>query len=123
VKGPLLYLAGEDRAADLVGGLAKHGIKCDMRVVYRAVTAPFSSALIAAVESGDIEAVLHFSARSAENYLASATDAGVLEQALEPRQLCLSGQVAAPLKAAGAANVTVSPRPDEALLIELTGRA
>lgn len=122
-KGPMLYLAGEDRAADLVGDLAKRGIKADMRVVYRAVTAPFPSALVAAVESGDIEAVLHFSARSAENYLASATDAGVLEQALEPRQLCLSAQVATPLKAAGAANVTVSPRPDEASLIELTGHA
>ncbi len=123
VKGPLLYLAGEDRAADLVADLARHGVKCEIRVVYRAVTAPFPAALIAAVESGDIEAVLHFSARSAENYLASATDAGVLEQALEPRQFCLSAQIAAPLKAAGAANVTISPRPDEASLIKLTGRA
>ena len=43
-KAPLLYLAGEDRAADLVGELVVHGVAAEMRVVYRAVTAPFPSA-------------------------------------------------------------------------------
>ena len=47
---PLLYLAGEDRAADLVGELAVHGIAAEMAVVYRAVTAPFPPELIAALQ-------------------------------------------------------------------------
>jgi uroporphyrinogen-III synthase len=46
-KAPLLYLAGEDRAADLVGELASHAIAAQMRVVYRAVTAPFPDELVA----------------------------------------------------------------------------
>jgi uroporphyrinogen-III synthase len=117
---PLLYLAGEDRAADLVGELAVHGIAAEMRVVYRAVTAPFPDELVAALEAGgDVQAVLHFSKRSAENYVAGAQAAGVAEQALAVRHYCLSEQVAAPLREAGATRVTVAPRPEEAALIEL----
>src|SRR5690242_14549847 len=33
-KAPLLYLAGEDRAGDLVGDLAAHGIAVEFRIVY-----------------------------------------------------------------------------------------
>ena len=117
---PLLYLAGEDRAADLVGELAVHGIAAEMRVVYRAVTAPFPDELVAALEAGgDVQAVLHFSKRSAENYVAGAQAAGVAEQALAVRHYCLSEQVAVPLREAGATRVTVAPRPEEAALIEL----
>jgi len=116
---PLLYLAGEDRAADLIGELAAHGIAAEMRVVYRAVAAPFPDELVAALESGDVQAVLHFSRRSADNYLAGAHEAGIAEQALAVRHYCLSAQVAAPLEAAGARRVTVAPRPEEAALIEL----
>jgi uroporphyrinogen-III synthase len=116
---PLLYLAGQDRAADLVGELAVHGIAAEMRVVYRAVTTPFPPALVAAREAGDVEAVLHFSRRSAENYLAGARAAGIAEAALAVRHYCLSAQVAAPLQAAGAGRVAVAPQPQEAALIEL----
>lgn len=118
-KGPLLYLAGEDRATDLTAELAAHGIAAEMRVVYRAVTAPYPSALTAALEAGAIDAVLHFSKRSADNYLAGARAAGIAEKALAPRQLCLSAQVAAPLQNGGARNVRIAARPDEAALIDL----
>ena len=118
-NAPLLYLAGEDRAADLVGELAAHAIAAEMRVVYRAVSAPFPPELVAALEAGDVQAVLHFSRRSAENYLAGAREAGIAEQALAVRHYCLSAQVAAPLSAAGAKRVAVAPRPQEAALLEL----
>jgi len=117
---PLLYLAGEDRAADLTAELAVHAIAAEMRVVYRAVTAPFPPELVAALEvGGDVQAVLHFSKRSADNYLAGARAAGVAEQALAVRHYCLSAQVAAPLSAAGAKRVAIAPRPQETALIEL----
>jgi len=119
-EAPLLYLAGEDRAADLVGDLAAHGIAAEMRVVYRAVTAPFPDELVAALEAGgDVQAVLHFSKRSAENYVAGARAAGVAEQAMAVRHYCLSAQVAEPLAAAGAKRIMIAPRPEEAALIEL----
>jgi len=116
---PLLYLAGEDRTTDLAAELAAHGIAAEMRVVYRAVTAPFPDELTAALEAGDVEAVLHFSRRSAENYLAGARAAGIADEALAVRHYCLSAQVAEPLQAAGATRVAVAPRPQEAALIEL----
>jgi uroporphyrinogen-III synthase len=118
-KAPLLYLAGEDRAADLVGELARHGIKAEMRIVYRAVTAPFPPALIDALRAKALAAVLHYSRRSAENFIEGARDAGIEREALTVRQLCLSAQVAAPLQTAGARNVAVATQPDEASLIEL----
>jgi len=114
---PLLYLAGEDRAADLVGELVVHGIAAEMRVVYRAATAPFPPELIAALQAGEVDTVLHFSKRSAENYLAGAAEAGVAGQALAVRHICLSAQIAAPLADAGAGRIAIAPRPDEAALI------
>lgn len=116
---PLLYLAGEDRAADLIGELSVHGIKADTRVVYRAVTAPFPADLIEALKAGEIDAVLHYSRRSADNYVAGATSAGIAEAALRPRHVCLAEPVAAPLVRAGATSIAIAPHPDEVALIEL----
>jgi uroporphyrinogen-III synthase len=116
---PLLYLAGEDRTTDLAAELAAHGIAAEMRVVYRAAPLPFPPELTAALEAGDVEAVLHFSRRSAENYVAGARAAGIAKEALAVRHYCLSAQVAEPLEAAGAKRVTIAPRPQEAALIEL----
>ena len=116
-KAPFLYLAGEDRAADLVGELRTRGSAVEMRIVYRAVTAPFPSALIEALKAGEVDAVLHFSRRSAENYAAGARQAGIVGPALAVRHFCLSAQVAEPL--VGAEQVTIAARPDEAALIAL----
>ena len=118
-SAPMLYLAGEERAADLIGELTTRGIAAELRVVYRAVAAPFPDELVAALEAGDVQAVLHFSRRSAENFLAGARAAGIAEQALAVRHYCLSAQVAEPLIAAGAKRVAVAPRPEEAALVEL----
>jgi uroporphyrinogen-III synthase len=119
-SAPLVYLAGADRATDLVAELAAHGIAAEMREVYRAITAPFPDELVAALEAGgDVQAVLHFSRRSADNFVAGARAAGVTEQAMGVRHYCLSAQVAEPLRTAGAARVAIAPRPQEAALIEL----
>ena len=116
-KAPLLYLAGEHRAADLVAELAVHGIAAEMAVVYRAASAPFPPALSGALAAGEIDAVLHFSKRSAENYLAGAAQAGVAGPAIGVRHICLSAQIAEPLMGAGASRIAIAPRPDEAALI------
>jgi uroporphyrinogen-III synthase len=114
---PLLYLAGEDRAGDLVADLAAHGIRAELKIVYRAISEPFPSVLAAALEAGDVDAVLHFSRRSAELFVSGASSAGVAGPALDVRHLCLSAPVAEPL--AGAGRVVVAARPDEAALLAL----
>jgi uroporphyrinogen-III synthase len=119
--GTLLYLAGENRAADLLAELGKRGIAADMRIVYRAVTAPFPPRLIAALKAAALDAVLHFSRRSAENYVAGAHAAEITEPALATRHVCMSAQVAEPLLKAGAKRVEVAPHPNEAALIGVLG--
>lgn len=116
-NAPLLYLAGEDRAADLIGELSACGIAAEMRVIYRAVCLPFPPALKDALEAGTIDAVMHFSRRAADSYVAGAKMAGVVAPALAVRHFCLSSQVAEPL--ADASRIDIASRPDEAALIEL----
>lgn len=116
-KAPLLYLAGEDRSGDLVAQLAARGIDAEMKVIYRVVAEVFSSVLAAALESGDVDAVLHFSRRSAELFVEGARSSGVAGPAEDVRHLCLSSQVAEPL--AGASRIAVAARPEEAALIAL----
>lgn len=116
-KAPVLYLAGEDRAGDLVAELAARGIGTELKIVYRAVAEPFPTMLAAALEAGDVDAVLHFSRRSAELFVAGARSANVADPALDVRHLCLSAQVAEPL--AGASRVVVAAQPEEAALLAL----
>ena len=116
-KAPLLYLAGEDRSGDLVAQLAAHGIDVEIKVVYRIVAEVFPPVLAAALESGDVDAVLHFSRRSAELFVEGARSSGVAGPAEDVRHLCLSSQVAEPL--AGASRIAVAARPEEAALIAL----
>jgi uroporphyrinogen-III synthase len=119
-RGPLLYLAGEDRAGEL--DLAASGIAVVTTVIYRVAAAErFPDAVAAALVAGAIDGVLHFSRRSAEAYLACARRADLLAGALAPLQLCLSAAVAEPLAAAGAASIRIAPRPDEAAMLELVG--
>jgi uroporphyrinogen-III synthase len=116
----LLYLAGEDRAGDLAGDLAAVGLRVETVVVYRVVAAAaLPVSVLAALRAGRLDGVLHFSRRSAEVYLNCAQTAGVLDRALAPFHYCLSRQVAEPLAAAGAGNVRIASRPEEAALIDL----
>ena len=118
--GPLLYLAGADLAADVVGSLRKAGLLADMVVIYRAVAAhEFPSTVRDALASGQLDGVLHLSRRSAEIFLACARQSGLIGRALVPTHYCLSAQVAEPLAAAGARHVAVAPRPEESALIGL----
>ena len=114
---PLLYLSGENRAGDLIAELANQGIRAQMEIVYRAVAEPFPPVLVAALEAGDVDAVLHFSRRSAELFIEGAKASGVAGSAEDVRHLCLSAQVAEPL--AGASRIAIAPRPEEAALIAL----
>jgi uroporphyrinogen-III synthase len=116
---PYLYLAGSERAADIEGELMRLGIAASTKVVYVTVPASFPPDLIEALERGAIDIVLHFSRRSAENYIAGAVRAGLLAAALGPRQLCIAPNVAAALTEAGASAVEVASRPNEASLLAL----
>lgn len=117
---PLLYLAGRDRAEDLGAALGRYGLSVRTVTVYRAVmrsTLPPETR--AALSSGGLDGVLHYSRRSAEAFVSAADASGVLTPALVLPHYCLSADVAAPLAAAGARNVKIAARPEENALFQL----
>ena len=98
-SAPLLYLAGEDRAGDLAGELAAHGIAAEMAVVYRAVTAPFPpDADRGAARPARSTACCIFPGAAPRIISPAPRQAGVAAQALGVRIICLSAQVAEPLQ-------------------------
>jgi uroporphyrinogen-III synthase len=120
----ILYLAGEDRAGDLAAAVAPKGIRVETIVIYRAVAAACLESPIAdALKAGTVDAVMHFSRRSAAVYLDCARAAGVLDNALQPFHYCLSQAVAEPLTAAGAGQFAVAKSPEENALLDLVAPA
>jgi uroporphyrinogen-III synthase len=120
--GPLLYLAGEDRAGDLAGALGAVGYRVNTAVVYRArIDVRLPEVVARALGAGEIDGVLHYSKRSAETFLAAAAGNQIAINSLKCNHFCLSDQVAEPLRAKGA-RVVVAGRPEEAAVLDLVGR-
>jgi uroporphyrinogen-III synthase len=116
----LLYLAGEERSGDLAGLLRARDFTVHTALVYRAVVTTDLPRNAADALAAGLGGVLHFSRRSAEAYVNAARSSGLLERALaSPIHYCLSGRIAEPLRDAGATNIQIAVRPDEAALIEL----
>jgi uroporphyrinogen-III synthase len=118
----LLYLAGEERAGDLAEALRSKNFEVDLVVVYRVLTAQCLPEPAAAALAGELDAVLHFSRASAEDFLNAARSSNLLEAVLtKPWHFCLSERVAAPLREAGVARIQVAARPTQDALLELCG--
>jgi uroporphyrinogen-III synthase len=98
----LLYLAGADLARDLAGEP-------------RDVCAAFAA--------NQIDAVLHYSRRSARAFLDAARSGGVEISALAVPQCCISPAVASVVRDAGASQVMVAASPDENALFGALDRA
>jgi uroporphyrinogen-III synthase len=121
---PLLYLAGADLARDLAGELGARGFTVVTQTTYR--MAPVFGLPREAVEAfaaSRIEAVLHYSKRSARAFLEAARAAGVEISALSIPQCCLSDGVATVLRDAGATQVMVAAALDENALFAALDRA
>jgi len=119
----LLHCAGEDQAGDLVGALQMHGLRVETVVVYQAtMVTDLPPDVRAALISGAVDAVLHYSARTAAAFVAAIARAGIGDLSTQVRHLCLSAQVAAPLAAAGAKAIEIASEPNERALLALIGR-
>lgn len=116
-----IYLAGEDRKPDLEEALSAAQFQVTVHETYSAEAAErLVPAAVSALEYREIDAILHYSRRSAEIFLDLAADAKLdLEQTAH---FCLSADVAAPLVEAGQPHVIIADTPDEtALFRKLTG--
>lgn len=121
----LLLALGREHKDDTIPLLAAAGLIPVPWITYAADAVPaLPAAAVEALAAGRIDAVLHYSRRSATIGLALAEAAGVAPALLAGLQVCLSEDVAAPLRAAGAARIAVARQPDEAaLLAALDGAA
>jgi uroporphyrinogen-III synthase len=120
----LLYLAGADLARDLAGELGERGFTVVTQTTYRMVPVPsLPRDACDAFAANRIEAVLHYSRRSARAFLEAARAGGVEISALAIPQCCISAAVASLLRDAGATQVMAAASPDENALFETLDRA
>jgi uroporphyrinogen-III synthase len=121
---PLLYLAGADLSRDLAGELGQHGLNLVTRTTYRMVAvSSLSRETCDAFAANRVEAVLHYSQRSARAFLEAVRAAGVEVSALAIPQCCISATVASVVRDAGAMQVMVAAAPDENAVFEALDRA
>lgn len=120
----LLYLAAADRAVNLDDELSPFGFEVVTVTTYRMIATPDLPADVCdAFTAGRIDAVLHYSGRSAHSFVAAARAAGLEIMALAVPHCCISANVAAVLREAGATQVAVAAAPDEDALFETLNRA
>lgn len=123
-KGRICYLAGADVSRDLGADLGAQGYSVTTLTTYRMIPLPhFSEAVEAAFAAGEVEAVLHYSRRSARAFVAAVQAAGLEISALALPQFCISNVVGTVLQEAGAARVRVAAAPDEPAMFEALQRA
>jgi uroporphyrinogen-III synthase len=121
---PLLHLAGADLARDLAGELGALGFSVVTLTTYR--MAPVSGLpreTCEAFAASRVDAVLHYSRRSARAFLEASRGAGVEISALSIPHCCISDGVASVIRDAGAMQVMVAASPDENGVLEALDRA
>ena len=120
----LLYLAGAEIARDLASELEESGFRVVTQTTYRMIAVKsLPSEARDAFAANQVEAVLHYSQRSARAFLDAARAAGVEISALAIPQCCISATVASAVRDAGATQVVVAATPDENALFEALERA
>lgn len=120
----LLYLAGADLARDLASELGECGFSVVTRTTYRMIpVATLPREARDAFAANAVEAVLHYSRRSARAFMDAARAGGVEISALAIPHCCISAAVASVLRDAGATQVTVAATPDENALFGSLTRA
>ena len=113
----VLHVAGRDRKPEPEASLNAAGVAVETFVAYEAAAAEqLPEALAAALRAGALDAALHYSVRTVETALALARAIGVEDAFLRLAHVCISEEVAAPLRARGAARLTIAAEPDETSL-------
>ncbi|MGP9814131.1 uroporphyrinogen-III synthase [Rhodopseudomonas sp. NSM] len=123
-EGALLYLAGADLSRDLAGELREDGFNVVMQTTYRMLPVPtLPGDICDEFAANRIEAVLHYSRRSARAFIDATRASGIEISALAIPQCCLSESVSDVVREAGATQVMVARTPDEKALFEALDRA
>ena len=121
LNGPLLYLRGEHISTDIAQMLMQNGFEVDSLTVYSATAATqFSMPLRKALETGDIDAVLFFSERSADIYTELAVRLGLKEAHMRISALCMSEPIAEKAGSIGWLHLYIATKPTRQAMVALT---
>lgn len=119
MHGPIFYPTGKHQSADLAKALAPLGVMVAAAKIYEMVAVDtLPAGILADLASGEIQAVLAYSRRTAEIFAS-------LTHSLDPGQrraigmLCMSEAVAEPLLAARFNRISLADRPDEDAMMAL----
>ncbi len=95
-RGPVLHIAGSDRAGDLIALLAARSIPARRVVLYRAAPAATlsASAALALTDAAEPIAVALFSPRTARLFIEQVSAAGFFDRLANAIAVCLSPSVA-----------------------------
>jgi uroporphyrinogen-III synthase len=116
----LLYLAGADLSRDLAGELGADGLNVVTVTTYRmAALSHLPREVCDAFAANTIQAVLHYSQRSARAFLDASRAEGVEISALAVPHCCLSQNIAAILREAGAQVFSAASTDEKALFAAL----
>jgi uroporphyrinogen-III synthase len=122
-RAPLLYLHGADVSGDMRTDLAQGGIAVTALPVYRMVAiSQFPSAVTSALAARGVEAVLHYSGRSAQSFVAALRAEALEIAGLAVPQVCISAVVARVLRDAGATQTVAAEKPREDAMMEALER-
>ena len=116
----LLYLAGRDRKPDLENALCEQGAVVAPWVVYEArAAATLAPDTLNALRDGELDAVLHFSRRSAQIFCDLVADAGLSEQARALSHVSISADAAEGLRKIAPMRLLIARAPNEANMLAL----
>lgn len=118
--GALVHAAGRDVAGDLAGELGQAGFEVRRAVLYTAEAAQNLSPQTArALKGGEIDAVLFYSARSAQTFRRLIEEAGLTFSLGRVAALGLSHAAVEPVKSLPWARIETAARPDEGEILRL----
>jgi uroporphyrinogen-III synthase len=116
----LLVMAGRERTDDLEPALNAAGLKLSLWIRYAAETAQsWHPEIVDIIKKGELDAVLHYSPRSAHACLALASQSGLQQQLRKARHITISLAVASVLNDSGMELVQVASQPDEIHMMRL----
>ncbi len=118
--GHFIYLTGEVRKPLLEDGLRSAGHQVTVLILYRSVpSASLTDEAYSAFREGAIDAIVHFSRRSAEIFTRIIRSAGLQAECRTILHLCHSDDVAAGLAKLVPSRIAIATSPNVAALLQL----
>jgi uroporphyrinogen-III synthase len=121
-NGVLLHAAGQEAPKQLAGELEKHGFSVRREILYEAVAATLlPDAGATALKDNALDAVMHFSPRSARLFCELAARAGLRRHCEHLAALCISQAAADAAAALNFRQIRIAQTPSQEAMLALLG--